>query len=99
MRARLAKKGRLLYGKSCGTAGQATCAESFACHHIRKGESEVARDLLDFLDAEIAKLRDHDPCGRLVLTIELADRVRRHLESATPPPGEAARVSIPNADR
>ena len=53
-RARLARKGEILYGKSCGADGRGTCAESFAVHQLRLGHVEVARDLLRFLDARIA---------------------------------------------
>ena len=38
VRARLAQKGRILYGKFCGTGGRGICAESFALHHIWRGE-------------------------------------------------------------
>ncbi len=78
-RARLAHKGRLLYGKFCGTDGRGICAESFALYHIWRGEPEVARDLLDFLDARIEALTAEDPEGRLAMTRALADRIRRYL--------------------
>jgi hypothetical protein len=78
-RARLAEKGRLLYGKFCGTKGRGICAESFAVYHINRGEEEVARDLLAFLEARLEVLRRDDPDDRLALTADLADRVRRHL--------------------
>ena len=78
-RARLAEKGRILYGKSCGTIARRSCAESFALFHIGKGEAVVARDLLAFLSAEAAALRLDDPEGRLPLTEELAARIRAHL--------------------
>jgi hypothetical protein len=80
-RARLAEKGRTLYRKSCGPSGQKTCAESFALYHIRRGEVEVARDLLAFLEAEAEALGLGDPEGRLRPTEELAARIRRGLES------------------
>jgi hypothetical protein len=81
VRARLARKGRLLYGKSCGLTRGRTCAESFALYHIRKGSSVVACDLLGFLDAEVMKLKADDPDGRLAPTLELAARIRRHLNT------------------
>jgi hypothetical protein len=57
----LALKGRLLHAKSCGTRGRGTCAESFAPYHI----SEVARDLLAFLEKELAKrIRTHLQAGQ-----------------------------------
>ena len=85
--ARLAEKGRLLYGKFCGTDGRGICAESFALFHIWRGESEIARDLLAFLEEKCASLREHDPEGRLALTEELTERVRRALvaEGDDPP--------------
>jgi hypothetical protein len=79
-RARLIAKGRILYGKYCGTDGRGICAESFALHHIRLGEPIVARDLLDFLEATIDNLSMNDPDGRLAMTEALAVRVRRQLE-------------------
>jgi hypothetical protein len=78
-RARLARKGEILYGKSCGTSGRGTCAESFAVHQLRLGHIEVARDLLQFLDERIAVLRSDDPDGLLPMTEVLAARIRRHL--------------------
>lgn len=80
-RARLALKARILYAKSCGTMGKRTCAESFALYHIGRGESEIARDLLVYLQTEIESLRRHDPKGRLAMTEELAARIQRHLEA------------------
>lgn len=79
-RARLARKGEILYGKSCGTSGRGTCAESFAVHQLRLGRAEVARDLLRFLDGRLATLRSDDPDGLLPMTEALAARIRRHLE-------------------
>jgi hypothetical protein len=78
-RARLARKGEILYGKSCGTRGGGTCAESFVAHHLRLGRVEVARDLLRFLDARIAALRREDADGLLTMTEALAARIRRQL--------------------
>ncbi len=80
-RARLALKGRILYGKFCGTDGKGICAESFALYHIWRGENVVARDLLAFLETEVTALRDHDPHGRLPLAKELAARIQLHLEA------------------
>lgn len=81
VRARLVLKGRILYGKFCGTDGKGICAESFALYHIWRGESEVAADLLAFLEAEVVALRDYDPDGRLAITEQLAARIQRHLEA------------------
>jgi hypothetical protein len=80
-RARLAEKGRILYRKSCGVTGKKTCAESFALFHVGRGETEVARDLLAFLETEAGALRIGDPEGRLRPTEELAARIRRSLET------------------
>jgi hypothetical protein len=90
-RARLAHKGRLLYGKSCGTGGTGICAESFALYHISKGEAEVAKDLLTFLETQVAALREHDPDWKLAMTEELASRLRRHLESEADDPPDPSR--------
>ena len=61
-RDRLARKGELLYGKSCGTGGRGACAESFAVHQLRLGRVEVVDDLLRFLDVRIdALLRGRSP--------------------------------------
>jgi hypothetical protein len=78
-RARLAQKGRVLYRKSCNPSGKKTCAEGFALHHIGRGEVEVVRDLLAFLEAEAEVLRRNDPELRLAQTKNLIDRVRHHL--------------------
>lgn len=78
-RARLARKGEILYGKSCGPGGRGDCAESFAEHQLRLGHVAVVHDLLRFLDAKIDSLRSADPEGRLPATEALADRIRRHL--------------------
>ncbi len=94
-RERLAHKGRLLYGKFCGTEGRGICAQSFALYHIWRGEGEVARDLLAFLDATIGALRVDDPDGRLALTLELAARIRRHIaheEDEPPEPSQWAAI-------
>ena len=99
-RARLALKGRILYAKSCGTDGKGICAESFALHHIWRGEGEVARDLLAFLETEVVALRDHDPDGRLPLAVELAARIRRHLEAeGDDPPDPSLWASILKAKK
>jgi hypothetical protein len=78
-RARLARKGEILYGKSCGTSGGGTCAESFVAHQLRLGRVEVARDLLRFLDDRIVALRRDDPEGLLPATEALAARIRLQL--------------------
>ncbi|MGP0068586.1 MAG: hypothetical protein ACLQGP_33925 [Isosphaeraceae bacterium] len=80
-RARLARKGQLLYGKSCGTGGRGTCAESFAIHQRRLGHVVVVRDLLAFLSCRIEALRADDPDGLLPMTESLAGEIRKHLEN------------------
>lgn len=80
-RSRLARKGEILYGKSCGPGGPGDCAESFAVHQLRLGRLEVVDDLLRFLDDRIDALRSADPDGRLPATEALAARIRRHLEA------------------
>jgi hypothetical protein len=78
-RARLARKGEILYAKSCGRGDGGTCAESFVTHQLRLGHVEVALDLLAFLDGRLAALRRADPDGRLPATEALAERIRRML--------------------
>lgn len=90
-RPRLAEKGRLLYAKFCGTGGRGICAESFALYHIWRGEAEVARELLAFLDARIEALRVEDPAGRLAMTEELAGRIRQHLAAEADEPPDPSR--------
>jgi hypothetical protein len=57
-----------------------TCAEGFAIHHIHRGETEVARDLLAFLESELNSRRFDDSNGQLSPTEELVARVKKHLE-------------------
>ncbi len=80
-RARLARKGQILYGKSCTSGDRGACAESFVAHQLRLGREEVARDLLRFLDDRIAALRGEDPDGLLAATEALAARIRRLVAS------------------
>jgi hypothetical protein len=80
-RAALARKGQILYGKSCGTGGRGICAESFALHQLRLGNVEVVQDLLQFLDRRLDALRVYDPEGMLPMTESLAARIRQHRES------------------
>jgi hypothetical protein len=84
-RARLARKGEILYGKFCGTGGRGICAEFFALHQTKLGNIEVVRDLLRFLDARIDALRARDDDDRLAITEALAARIRRNLEDEAPP--------------
>ena len=78
---RLARKGEILYGKSCGTGGRGTCTESFAVHQLRLGHVEVARDLLRFLRRPDRRASDGriptDSCRR---PRRWPHRIRRHLE-------------------
>jgi hypothetical protein len=103
-RARLAEKGRILYRKSCGAITKKSCAEIFAQHHIDRGETEVARDLLAFVDSEAEALRADDSDGRLAITEELARRIRGRLlralsEGETAPAGREARPAEGPSDR
>jgi hypothetical protein len=75
----LARKGQTLYQKSCGTRGRGLCVESFAYHQLRQGHMAVVHDLLEFLDNQIEALRAYDPDARLVVTEELASRIRQAL--------------------
>ena len=79
-RARLAEKGRILYAKACGMKGKKTCVESFALYHIGRGEAEIARDLLAFLETKSEALRSSDPECQLAHTDELAARIRQYLD-------------------
>jgi hypothetical protein len=84
-RAFLALKGRLLYGKYCGTQGKGICAESFAVNHLQRGEAEVVVEFLAFLEGQLAGLRMADPGHRLAMTERLVARIRRHLARMTRP--------------
>jgi hypothetical protein len=84
-RAFLAQKGRLLYGKYCGTSGQGICSESFAEYHIWRGELVVVRDFLVFLKTQIESLRqnretDLNAADQLDITQGLAERIEALLE-------------------
>ncbi len=80
-RTRLAAKGRILYDKSCGMAGKKTCVDGFALYLIGRGEADIARDLLAFLEEQRDALRRCDPGGHFTRADELATRIRRYLES------------------
>jgi hypothetical protein len=79
-RARLARKGEILYAKSCGSKGRGGCAEGFAVHQLRVGNVEVVRDFLRFLEGRLALLERDDPEGVKGMTEGLIDRIRGHLE-------------------
>ena len=81
-RSMLADKGRLLYGKFCGTGGRGICAESFAVFHIGRGEAVVAEDLVAYLNDVVAELQVSDPHNRLSATLGLLARVIGHLSQA-----------------
>ncbi len=87
-RAFLALKGRLLYGKYCGTHGRGICSESFAEYHIWRGELVVVRDFLAFLKAEIEPLRqksetDVNVADQFTITEQLIERIEALLEEKT----------------
>jgi hypothetical protein len=86
-RALLARKGQILYGKHCGARGRGSCAGSFAQEQLRLGHVEVVRDLLEFLDAQLERLRAHDPESLLTITESLATRIRSQLEQIEAAPG------------
>ena len=76
----LAEKGRRLYGKYCGLHGEGICAESFAEYHIWRGELQVARDFLVFLNMQVEMLRQlsvNDPTNdpQLRITERLIARI------------------------
>jgi hypothetical protein len=80
-RAALARKGQILYVKSCGTRGGASCCESFAVHQLRLGNVVVVQELLQFLESELGRLRSHDPGGLIPRTEALVLRLRGHLQN------------------
>jgi hypothetical protein len=80
-RALLARKGQVLYGKSCGTPGRGACALSFALHQLRLGHLDVVRDLLQFLESQLGMLRVHDPDLLMPMTEALVTRIRGELEN------------------
>ena len=75
-RARLARKGEILYAKSCKVGGRGGCAEGFAIHQIRLGNEEVVRDFLRFLEGRLADLERDDPEGLREMTEGLIARIR-----------------------
>ena len=75
-RARLARKGEVLYAKSCGRGGRGGCVEGFATHQLRLGNEQVVRDLLRFLEGRLALLGGDDPEGLKERTGDLIGRVR-----------------------
>ena len=79
-RARLARKGEILYAKSCKVGGCGGCAEGFAIHQIRLGNEEVVRDFLRFLQDRLADLERDGPEGLRAMTEGLAGRIRERLE-------------------
>jgi len=82
-RALLARKGQILYQKSCGASGRGSCALSFALHQLRLGNLDVVRDLLHFLEGQLGMLRVHDPDQLMPTTEALVTRIRGHLENDT----------------
>lgn len=79
-RERLARKGEILYAKSCGAKGRGGCVEGFVVHQIRVGNDEAARDLLGFLEGRLAALARDDSEGLREGTAGLIARVRGLLE-------------------
>lgn len=79
-RALLAHKGKLLYGKYCGTRGRGICAESFAIYQLQQGNRSVVVDFLGYVQEQLSKLQSSDPAGQLLMTRELIRRLEQHLE-------------------
>jgi hypothetical protein len=75
-RALLAQKGKILYAKSCGTNGRSDCAEGFAIHQMRLGNTEVVADFLGFLERRLGQLERDDPEGLRAMTEGLIARIR-----------------------
>ncbi len=75
-RARLARKGELLYAKTRGARGPGGCAEGFAIHQLRLGNDDVVSDFLRFLEGRLAQLDPDDPEGLREATETLVDRIR-----------------------
>ena len=80
-RGQLARKGQVLYGKSCGSPGRGTCAESFALKQLRLGNRDVVHDFLQFLEGQLGVLRAHDPGKLMPMTEALITRIRGQLEN------------------
>lgn len=72
-------KGRLLYGKDCGTHGEGICAENYALYHLARGEIDIVHEFLAFLESQVLALLEADPEGRLAMTERLLQRIRAQL--------------------
>jgi hypothetical protein len=80
----LARKGKILYGKFCGTDGRGICAESFAEYHLWLGEVVIVRDFLVFLHEQRELLQEAPGDNpelqiKLELTVDLIERIEAHL--------------------
>lgn len=75
-RAKMAQKGKRLYGKYCGLQGKSDCADSFADYHALRGEYEVVTDFLDYLRDVITTETDPE---KVDMTEQLIARVERLL--------------------
>jgi hypothetical protein len=78
-RALLARKGEILYAKSCGAKGRGICAEGHAIYQLRLGNEAVVRDYLQFLEGRLAALESDDPEGLRAMTEGLIARIRESL--------------------
>ena len=67
-RNRLARKGEVLYHKSCQGVGEFSCVQGFILHHLGRGEPEIVQDLVNYLNGEVNARR--------------ADREDAHVERA-----------------
>ena len=88
-RAFLARKGKILYAKYCGTQGHGICSESFAEYHIWRGEYVVARDFLVYLESQLIELHEQAHADRqatfqLTITQGLVDRIKSLLGETQP---------------
>jgi hypothetical protein len=79
-RALLARKGEILYARSCGAKGRGFCGENHAIHQLRLGNEAVVRDYLQFLEGRLAALESDDPEGLRAMTERLIGRIRESLE-------------------
>jgi hypothetical protein len=79
-RALLARKGEILYARSCGAKGRGFCAENHAIHQLRLGNEAVVRDYLQFLKGRLAAIEPDDPGGLRAMTEGLIARIREALQ-------------------
>ncbi len=76
-RAKMAQKGKRLYGKYCGLNGKSDCADSFAEYHALRREYEVVTDFLDYL-RDVITLETNSE--KIDMTEQLIARVEELIE-------------------